>query len=129
MTISVACGETRVELPVGDPLNPELHKANIVAIDAILFEDGGLGDLERKDVESRLLALGDVAAAEKGNRYAAHLAPQFRTLAAAAARTRVGTPLLDSALREHWLRLRSSLFDDAWWFRRSSADPIETMTK
>ena len=73
MTLCVACGETRIELPIGDPLNPEAYRAQIVALDAILFEDGGLGELERKDVESTLLVLADVATGDKANRYAVHL--------------------------------------------------------
>lgn len=125
ITLCVACGETRFELPVGDPLNPEAHRAQIVAIDAILFEDGGLGPVQRQELEKKLLELSEIATADKANTYAAHLGQQLRMLATAASRTRVGTPLLDSHLRQYWFRLRGSLFDDAAWFRHSSADPIE----
>jgi hypothetical protein len=52
------------------------------------------------------------------------LGKDLKRFAAMASRAKVGTPLLNSQLRHQWLRIRSSLFDDAWWFRRSSADPI-----
>lgn len=125
MTICVACGEIRIEELVGDPLDPNVHRAHIVAIDAIVFEDGGLGEAQRKELETRWLALSQVASADPANIIAVNLGQNLRMLAAFATRTRVGTPLVNSQLRQQWLRMRGSLFDDAAWFRHSSADPIE----
>ena len=129
MTICVACGETRLgqlEQLVSDPLDPNAHRAHIVAVDAILFEDGGLGETDRKQLAETLLALGKVASADAKHVIAsnANIGRQLRALATAAERTRAGTPLLNSPLRQQWLRLRGSLFDDAWWFRHSSTDPV-----
>ena len=129
MTICVACGETRIaqlEHLVSEPLNPDEHRAHIVAVDAILFEDGGLGETDRKQLADTLLALSKVASAGAKHIIAsnANIGRQLSALATAAERTRVGAPLLNSPLRQQWLRLRGSLFDDAWWFRHSSADPI-----
>ena len=129
MTICVACGETRIgqlEQLVSDPLDPNAHRAHIVAVDAILFEDDGLGETERKQLAETLQALGKIASADAKHVIAsnANIGRQLRALATAVERTRVGTPLLNSPLRQQWLRLRGSLFDDAWWFRHSSADPV-----
>ena len=125
ITLSAACDDFRIDKLVGDPLSPEVHRADIVALDAVLFEDGGLSDAGRKEVEKRLQALSVVAAKDPANTIAVRLGKDLKILAAGAARTPVGTTLLNSQLRYQWLRIRSSLFDDAWWFRRSSADPIE----
>jgi hypothetical protein len=124
MTVSVACGETRIEALVGDPLNPETHRAEIVAIDAIVFENGPLREADRETVVKTLLGLSKVAAADKANVIATSIGGNLRTLATMTSRLRTGTSLPSSPLPKHWLRLRSSLFDDVWWFRRSSADPI-----
>ena len=112
---------------VGDPLNPEAHRAAIVAIDAILFEDGPLAPGDRDVVKSHLLALSKVAAADPKNTIAVRLGKDLRTLAANLEAVSTTRPLVNSPLRQHWLRLRGSLFDDAWWFRRRSADPIATV--
>jgi hypothetical protein len=127
LTLSAGCVEVRVpdlNNLAGDPLNPETHRAAIVAVDAVLFEDGPLGQAGRDQVEKTLLALSEVAAADPANTIAAELGKDLKRFSAMTSRARVGTPLLNSQLRHQWLRIRSSLFDDAWWFRRSSADPI-----
>jgi hypothetical protein len=120
----IACGETRIGSLEGPPLNPEIYRAQIVAIDAILFEAGPLGEPERETLGNTLLVMGRFAAADTANTIARTLGQNMRTLAALAQRTKVGTPLLGSQLRQQWFRIRGSLFDDAWWFRRSSADPV-----
>ena len=108
----------------GDPLNPDTHRAAIVAVDAVLFEDGPLEESGRAAVARTLLELADVASGDKANTIAVRLGKDLRVLSDMTSRARIGTLLVDSQLRRHWLRIRSSLFDDAWWFRRSSADPI-----
>lgn len=125
LTLSVACGETVIPKLEGDPLNPEANKAPIVALDAILFEDGPLAEGDRDEVARQLLVVSDAASKDPSNTIAMVHSRELKQLADAAKRTRVGTPRLNSQLRQQWLRIRSSLFDDAWWFRRSSRDPIE----
>lgn len=122
---AVACTSATIGDLTGDPLNPELYRAQIVAIDAVLFEDGLLGAEGRDQVGNTLLVLAGVAESQSGNTIANTLGREMRTLAPRVKRTSVGTPLAGSQLRHQWLRIRSSLFNDAAWFRRSSADPID----
>jgi hypothetical protein len=121
-------GATRGKTPFptfeGAPLNPNIYRAQIVAIDAVLFEDGPLSEADREAVANQLLTLGRFAQVDTTNTIAATLGQNMRTLAELARRTKVGTPIAPSKLRREWLRIRSSLFDDDWWFRRSSNDPI-----
>lgn len=129
LTFSAACGETVIPKLEGDPLNPEANKAVIVALDAILFEDGPLSEADREEVAKQLLVVSGVAAADPTNTIAMVHSRELKQLSDAAKSTRVGTPRVNSRLRMQWLRIRSSLFDDAWWFRRSSRDPIEKGAK
>jgi len=72
-----------------------------------------------------MLVMGRFAQADTSNTIARTLGQNMRTLGSMVKHTKVGTPLINSRLRREWLRIRGSLFDDAWWFRRSSADPVE----
>jgi hypothetical protein len=121
---ALACGETRLPEFTGDPLNPDVYRAQIVAIDAVLYEDGPLGEVEREEVANQLKVMGRFAEVDTTNTIAATLGQNMRTLAELARRTKVGTPLAGSRLRREWQRIRGSLFDDAWWFRQSSNDPV-----
>jgi hypothetical protein len=125
LTVSVACGETVIPKLEGEPLNPDAHRAPIVTLDAILFEDGPLGEGDGEAVATQLLVVADAAAKDLANTIAMAHSRELKQLADIARRTKAGTPRLNSRLRQQWLRIRSSLFDDAWWFRRSSRDPIE----
>jgi hypothetical protein len=124
MTLGLGKGGTRLGPFEGDPLNPEVYRAQIVAIDAVLFEDGPLAEPGREEVANQLLTLGRFAEVDTSNTIAATLGQNMRTLAELARRTKVGTPLAPSRLRREWQRIRGSLFDDAWWFRQSSNDPV-----
>lgn len=122
--LALACGETRIGDLNGAPLDPDIYRAQIVAIDAVLFEDGPLSETGREDVANQLKVLGRFAEADTSNTIAATLGQNMRTLAELARRTKVGTPLAPSGLRREWRRIRGSLFADAWWFRQSSNDPV-----
>lgn len=122
--LALACGETRIGAFEGPPLNPEIYRAQIVAIDAVLFEDGPLDETGREEVANQLKVLGRFAEVDTSNTIATTLGQNMRTLAELARRTKVGTPLAPSRLRQEWRRIRGSLFDDAWWFRQSSNDPV-----
>jgi hypothetical protein len=63
-TFATACSGSDVTTLTGDPLNPELHRAELVAIDAVLFEDGPLSDEGRTQVADSLEALTKVAEAD-----------------------------------------------------------------
>lgn len=125
LTFSVACGETVMPKLEGEPLNPDANRAPIVTLDAILFEDGPLAEGDRDEVAKQLLVVADVAGKDPSNTIAMVHSRELKQLADRAKGTKVGTPRLNSQLRQQWFRIRSSLFADAWWFRRSSRDPIE----
>lgn len=110
----------------GDPLNPDQYRAQIVAIDAVLFEDDPLSADGRDGVANALQEIAASAGSDEANSIARTLARELRSLASGARRTRIGTPMGNSPLQHQWLRIRSSLFADAAWFRRSSSDPIES---
>ena len=109
----------------GEPLNPDANRAPIVTLDAILFEDGPLAEGDRDEVAKQLLVVSDVAGKDPTNTIAMVHSRELKQLADRARGTKIGTPRLNSQLRQQWFRIRSSLFADAWWFRRSSRDPIE----
>jgi len=127
-TILLACsrGGTRIGPLTGDLLDPEAHRAQIVTIDAIVLEDGSLGEAEREELANTLQVLGRSAVTDTTNTIATTLGQNLQILASMARHTRVGTPLNGSRLRLEWVRIRGGLFADASWFRQSSADPIES---
>jgi hypothetical protein len=127
ITFSIACGETVIDVSklVGDPLSPDTHKAEIAAIDAIVFEDGPIGAPERAELVHRLTVLSKVAQADPANTIAVNIGQNMKRFAAGVERTPVGTVRLNSTMRQQWMRFRGGLFSDASWFRWSSADPIE----
>ena len=123
--LALACGDVSIDQLTGDPLNPELYRAQIVAIDAVVFEDGPLGEAGRSEVSKTLLDLSEKIGSVHDNNIAKMHARELRTLGS---RVKDASPVngaAAAALRQQWLRIRSSVFDDAWWFRRSSADPVE----
>ena len=83
---------------------------------------------QRFRIARQLLVVSEVAGKDPSNTIAMVHSRELKQLSEAAKRTRVGTPRLNSQLRQQWLRIRSSLFADAWWFRRSSRDPIEKIS-
>lgn len=128
ITLSTACvveGVIDVDKLTGDALNPEAHRGDITAIDAILFEDGGLTADGRAELVKRLMSLSEVAATDPSNTIALNIGKNMTRFAAGVERTPLGTPLLNSPMRRQWMAMRSSLFADAAWWRWSSADPIE----
>jgi len=123
--LAIACGDVSVGPLTGDPLNPELYRAQIVAIDAVVFEDGPLGEVGRGEVSRILLELSEKIGSVPDNNIAKMQARELRTLGSRVKDASATNPAAAAALRQQWLRIRASVFDDAWWFRRSSADPIE----
>lgn len=119
-------GQTRLGPFKGDALNPEQYRASIVAIDAVLLEDGPLSESGRTQAGDALLALGRLTAVDTSNTIAVTLAENARMLSSMVQHTEVGTPILNTRLRREWMRIRGSMFADASWFRQSSADPVAT---
>lgn len=119
-------GQTRLGPFTGDALDPEMYRSSIVRIDAVLFEDGPLEEGGRTQAADALLALGRLTVVDTTNTIAVTLGQNARMLSSMVQHTRVGTLLAGSQLRREWARIRGSLFADAYWFRQSSADPIES---
>jgi hypothetical protein len=89
ITLSTACaveGVIDVAKLTGDALNPEAHRADITAIDAILFEDGGLTADGRSELVKRLMSLSEVAAKDPSNTIALNIGKNMKRFAAGAAR-------------------------------------------
>lgn len=128
ITVSAGCvveGVIDVDKLTGDALNPELHRSDIAAIDAVLFEDSGLTAEGRAELSKRLMSLAAVATKDPANTIAMNIGKNMKRFAAGVERTPIGTPLVSSPMRRQWMSMRSSLFADASWWRWSSADPIE----
>ena len=124
ITISAGCHQTWPDRPEGDPLQPDRHRAQIVRIDAILFQDGPLKQSDRQPLEQEILAIADAASADPSNAFARALSLDLRLLSTMAASGPVSTPVANSELTGQWSRIRGSLFRDAAWFRRRPTDPI-----
>jgi hypothetical protein len=118
-------GQTRLGPFTGEALNPEKYRGSIVQIDAVLFEDGPLDESGRTQASDALLALGRLTVIDTTNTIAVTLGQNARMLSSMVRHTSLGTPLAGSMPRKEWTRIRGSLFDDAAWFRRSAADPVE----
>jgi hypothetical protein len=123
--LATAACETTVGHPVARPLDPERSRAQIVAIDAVVFEDTPLTEDGRVTVADAFAGLASIAAADATNTVAVALGGELRTLSYAVSRMRPGTLMTNSDLPRQWMRIRGTLFNDAAWFRRSSRDPIE----
>ena len=57
----------------GDPLNPDVYRGQIVAIDAIVFEDGPLDENKRDELSNQLLVMGRFAETDTANTIASTL--------------------------------------------------------
>ena len=122
---AVACSGAKIGDLNGAPLNPELYRTQIAAIDAVVFEDGPLGEQGRDQASASLQRLSELVVGSAKSSIAKTLGNEMATLASGVKRTSTTAPLRGSQLQRQWLRIRSSVFDDAAWFRRSSADPID----
>jgi hypothetical protein len=122
--LSASRGHTRLGPFKGESLDPAVYRAPITAVDAVLFEDGTLDEAGRATVRDQLLVLGRLTGTDTTNTIATALAQNARMLSSMAEHQAVGMSIPGSTLQREWMRIRSSLFADASWFRRSSADPV-----
>ena len=125
ITISAGCGQTSHDKLEGGPLSPDAHRAQIVAIDAVLFEKGPLRNSDRTQLEQNILTLAEAASADPSNAFAREQSLDLRLLSTMVWSDKVGAPIANSELTRQWRRIRGSLFLDAAWFRKSSADPAQ----
>ena len=115
------CGGARMDLETLaslDPLDPQRYEASIKAVDREVFTGGTLDKARRNALSESLKALAYEVSAPENNALALHFAGELRTLARMSERLRA-TPIESGPLQDQWMRIRSSLFDDAWWFARS----------
>ena len=127
ITISAGCDQTWNQPRDGAPLNPDVHRAHIVAIDAILFQNAPLKQSERPELEQEILAIADAASADPDNAVARGLSLDLRLLSTMATSDKVRGPVANSELTRQWRHIRGSLFHEAAWFRRSAADPVASV--
>jgi hypothetical protein len=124
ITISAGCNQSWNGGVEGAPLNPDRHRAHIVAIDKVLFQNGPLKASDRPELEQEILAIADAASADPDNTIALELSLDLRLLSTMATSDTVHGPVANSELTRQWRHIRGSLFHDAAWFRRSAADPV-----
>src|SRR5215467_8820848 len=89
--VATAACETTVGHPVARPLDPERSRAQIVAIDAVVFEDTPLTEDGRVIMADAFAELATVATADATNTVAVALGGELRTLSSAVSRMRAGT--------------------------------------
>ena len=115
--------ETNVAAIINSPpLNPELFKPSIEAIDEDVFTSGVFDDARRKSLAGHIRTLAGELDARKDEPASVHFAKELQTLAVMTERLRADVAVERSPLPNQWMRIRASVFDDAAWFARSEAD-------
>ena len=121
MTIFAGCDQVWNAKLEGRPLNPNRYRAQIVAIDGVLFQDGPLKHSDRESLEKGLLVLADAADDDPNNPIALEESLDLRLLSTMAASGKVSAPVVNSELTRQWRSIRGSLFTNAAWFRQSAS--------
>jgi uncharacterized protein (TIGR03067 family) len=101
-------------------LNANEYRADIIAIDRLIFTETALGEKGARDLASRL---EQFAVRIKGNSDKKFLKLESLELRQLAQIARRLPPNGDAAaLRNSWMRIRANLFEDEAWMARSAAD-------
>jgi len=96
------------------------YRAEITAIDRLLFSDAAIDDQRREAAGLQLEALAARVAKEKPAKFMRLESLELRALAE---RAKGATSARDlDSLRTNWMRIRNNLFEDQWWFARSAED-------
>jgi hypothetical protein len=113
------CGQQApMRLPAGELLSPDPYRPQIVAIDKIVFQS-------RPVIGSAQLSWVTLAVNQLADRIdSASPSPLTQVLNRNLRRLGQVPPRNVPVLQREWLRIRSGLFTDAAWFRRSAADPV-----
>jgi hypothetical protein len=126
--IVLACGSGKAAANrVAEPLDPADYRPHLVLLDAMIFDDGPIGN------EAQLMLLESVGRFARdleleGDRAeTAKLLNQELGSLAGTVQEATGKSMEDSGIREAWLRIRDRFFQDADWFRDSPADPVADM--
>ena len=99
-------------------------------IDRLVFSENEIGETGRSALASKLVSLADRVDTDRGESKFLRLeAGELKELAKRIRRIPEGGPV-PASLRDQWMRIRSNIFDDRWWFARSAADlpAVETST-
>lgn len=104
----------------GRLLNPNQYRAQITAIDGVLFQSGPLKWSDRQNLEQQILVLADAADDDPNNPIALEESLDLRLLSTMAAGGTFTGPVANSELTRQWRRIRGSLFSDASWFRQGA---------
>jgi hypothetical protein len=107
----------------GPALDPAPYRPQIVAIEAVLYENGPMDQPRRSRLAEGMVTLG-LQVTETPGQPGKAFGYELAKLAALARRTRLDFPVERTPLRHQWERIRGSLFADAAWYRRSPSDPV-----
>ena len=116
------CGgpQTPWRPPAGNTLSPDVYRPQIVEIDRIVFQNGPTDAGGADDLTAAVDALADRIDS-------AHPSPLVAALNRDLRRLRPVLPSSLPVLQRDWTRIRDELFGDAYWYRRSSADPVASV--
>jgi hypothetical protein len=123
MTVLAGCDQVWNGKLEGRLLNPNRYRAQITAIDGVLFQSGPLKWSDRQNLEQQLLVLADAADDDPNNPIALEESLDLRLLSTMAASGNVSTPVANSELTRQWRRIRGGLFTSAAWFKQAPVQP------
>ena len=121
LTVLAGCDQIWRARLDGAPLDPNRYRAEIVAIDGVLFQAGPLKWRDRQILEQQMLTLADAADDDPNNPIALEESLDLRLLSTMAASGQVSSPVVNSELTRQWRRIRGSLFTNAAWFRQTTS--------
>jgi hypothetical protein len=121
-------GGCRGDADFGDQVKVETfdadeYRAEIVAIDGLVFRETPLGVDGRRALGDGLSGLAQRVGTRSGSMFSMVESLELRLLGERAAS--LPTDATGASLRNEWMRVRNNLFEDREWFARSPAD-LET---
>jgi hypothetical protein len=109
---------------VAEPLDPYAYRAHIALLDALLFENGPIGNEQQLVLVESVGRLAGAIALENDHREtAAELNRQLAGLVGTMQEA-TGKSMENSGIPEEWRRIRDTFFQNAAWFRTRSEDPV-----
>ena len=124
-TLLAACGTVpQTSMKVSQPMDPEFYREEIVLLDAAVFVNGPLDENHQMEVIVGLDRLmRNVRLDDETPATADTLMNALGNLYAQVAMLGPSTTMEASGIPEEWIRIRSTYFGDASWFRHSPDDP------
>lgn len=123
---SLACGRSQPSVTkVADPLDPERYRAHIVMLDAMIFSDVSLGAEAQQLLMQSIGGMAQEALMDDEKPATARLlGKEMDSLLGTVQAAGTNVDIQDTPIRGEWNRIRSSLFENAAWFRHGPNDPI-----